>query len=388
MTFEETLANLNEWHFFREFVYSENTFSPTPQKELELADSLLWLGDILVAYQLKERAAPKKATENTERQWFEQKVIRDATRQMRDTARYLRENPTITLRNHRGHERRLAFEAIAIFHKLVVYLPNQRLPPVCLETKAHISKKEGLIHVIAADDYLRMVRTLLTPTEFTDYLSFRANVIEKWEKKSRAVPEEALIGQYLRGELDAIPNPDYIKNFLALEQDTREWDMSGIISNFSNRIVRAADSQRYYLILGELAGLQRHELREFRRLFLDALENTRSDKLTPPYGMVSSRGCGFVFIPMTRELYQSREIALQNLTEAYKYLRHLSKCIGVAIGDVRSDRSFVAHWCYLSSAWKQDGEWDKVLTENNPFRPTKIVKVPLYKFNVSHKGEG
>ncbi|MDA8118688.1 MAG: hypothetical protein M0Z85_01255 [Gammaproteobacteria bacterium] len=387
MTLEETLANLNEWHFFREFVYSENTFSPTPQQELELADNLLWLGDILVAYQLKERMAPNEATQETERKWFENKVVGDATSQMRDTVRYLRENPTITLRNHRGHERRLVFKDIATFHRLVVYLPSQRLPPVCLETKAHISKTEGLIHVIAAHDYLRIVRTLLTPTEFADYLSFRANVIEKWEKESRAVPEEALIGQYLSGEPVAIPSPDYIKYLLALDRDTQEWDISGIISNFSKRMVAESNSEQYYLIIGELACLCRNELKEFKRRFFGSLEEARSDRCTPPYGMVSSRGCGFVFVPMTKELYQRREVGLQNLTEGYKYLHHLSKCIGVAIGDVRSDRSFVAHWCYLSSAWKQDGELDKALTENNPFRPTKIVKVPLYRFNLSRRGE-
>ena len=388
MTFEETLANLNEWHFFREFVYSENTFSPTPQKELELADNLLWLGDTLVAYQLKERAAPTEATQETERKWFENKVVGDAASQMRDTARYLKENPTIALRNRRGHERRLAFNDIAIFHKLVVYLPNQRLPPVCLETKAHISKTEGLIHVIAAHDYLRIVRTLLTPTEFTGYLSFRANAIEKWEKASRAVPEEALIGQYLRGEPVAIPSPDYIKDFSALEQDTQKWDISGIISNFSNRIVREADSQRYYLILGELAGLQRHELREFKKLFLASLEAARRDESALPSGMASPRtGCGFVFIPVTNEHFEKRHIALQNLTFYYKYKERLSKCIGVVLCDVQANGSFEADWCYLSSPWTQDEEWERVTTGSDAFGPAKTVEVPLYNFRISNGGK-
>jgi hypothetical protein len=39
MTFAEAVADLNEWHFFKEFVYSKNTFRPAPRIEVELADN-------------------------------------------------------------------------------------------------------------------------------------------------------------------------------------------------------------------------------------------------------------------------------------------------------------------------------------------------------------
>jgi len=119
MNFAETLADLNEWHFFKEFVYSKNTFRPTPQQEVELADNVLWLGDLLLAFQLKEREPTASTTEAAERKWFQKKVLGQATRQIRDTVRYLQEHHSITLTNHRGHERQLDFELIASFHKLV-----------------------------------------------------------------------------------------------------------------------------------------------------------------------------------------------------------------------------------------------------------------------------
>lgn len=47
MTFEEHVANFNGEAFWREFTFAQNTFSPNPSKELELA-----------ALQLKERDHP------------------------------------------------------------------------------------------------------------------------------------------------------------------------------------------------------------------------------------------------------------------------------------------------------------------------------------------
>ena len=55
MTFEGDIASLNEHFFFEEFTYSTNTFRPSASTELELADSIIWLDDMLVIFQLKER---------------------------------------------------------------------------------------------------------------------------------------------------------------------------------------------------------------------------------------------------------------------------------------------------------------------------------------------
>lgn len=66
MTFADDLAALNAWHFFREFTYARNTFRPAPGQEFELADSLIWLGDLLIAYQLKERELVPGANAETD----------------------------------------------------------------------------------------------------------------------------------------------------------------------------------------------------------------------------------------------------------------------------------------------------------------------------------
>lgn len=40
MSFEEDIAKLNEFYFFREFTFSENTFRKSPTEEVELADNM------------------------------------------------------------------------------------------------------------------------------------------------------------------------------------------------------------------------------------------------------------------------------------------------------------------------------------------------------------
>lgn len=48
MGFEEDIAGLNEFFFFREFTISKNTFRPKPHTEVEFADNVIWLDDLAI----------------------------------------------------------------------------------------------------------------------------------------------------------------------------------------------------------------------------------------------------------------------------------------------------------------------------------------------------
>ncbi len=108
MPFEEEIASLNQAYFFREFTYSNSKFHYRPKEigsqEVELADSLLWLGGHLIIYQLKERLPQKNTTPQKEREWFEKRVLGKATKQVRGTLHYLKSQSNIPLQNHRGHQ--------------------------------------------------------------------------------------------------------------------------------------------------------------------------------------------------------------------------------------------------------------------------------------------
>jgi len=77
MSFEEDIAKFNEFYFFREFTFSENTFRKSPTEEVELADNVVWLDDTLIVYQLKERQAPIDTTSEKEQKWFKKNIIGD-----------------------------------------------------------------------------------------------------------------------------------------------------------------------------------------------------------------------------------------------------------------------------------------------------------------------
>ena len=357
MTFAEALADLNEWYFFREFVYSKNTFRPSPQIEVELADNVLWLGELLLVFQLKEREAALETTEAAERKWFEKKILEHATRQIRDTLRYLDENNSIALQNHRGHSRNLEIGNIRQIHKLVVYLPNKLLLKDCLKVKYRVSKTVGVIPIIPAHDYLGIVQTLLTPVEVADYLDFREQLIEIWSEQVKDIPEPALVGQFLYADSSTPPSLSFLDHLKTHDQHADEWDMSGIISQFHDRVTTEKIPTDYYAIITELASLKRNELREFKVRFQLSIDKSRTDVMTQPYRIAVPRiDCGFVFIPLTKAMLRHSRTAVSNMTLAHKYDQRLTKCIGVAIGN-HEQGWFNAEWCYVTSYGHRTTTW-------------------------------
>lgn len=380
-SFADELAALNEWHFFHEFVYSHTTFRPAPGQEVELADNLVSLGDILIAYQLKEREQIPEATAETEKRWFESKVLGKATRQIRDTDKYLRDHKFIELQNARGHRAEVTFSSIGQFHKLVLYLPQPELPAECRAIKHHRSSTVGMIHVISGHDYLGIVRMLLTPAEVADYLAFREKLISRWPNEILSVSEASLVGQYLSGDLEDRPSAEFTEYLKRLEHHADEWDMSGIIAKFPDRVTTDNAPTDYYPIVRELSLLRRDELRQFKQRFQISLEKARADEFARPYRMAVPRtGCGFVFIPITKELLPRRQIGLTNLTLGHKYDQRLSKCIGVSIADDVKPW-FTAEWCYIEFPWEEDSEMEQWLKTSSPFREVKHVVSPRYSFD-------
>lgn len=379
MSFADKLAALNEWHFFKEFTYSKTTFCPQASQQVELADAIIWIGDLLVIYQIKEREPQRNTTAEDERRWFEKKVLGKATRQVRDTLAYLRNVGTIEVRNHRGHVFRLDFNSIRQMHKVVVYLPSATLPANCAQLKHHRSQTAGIIHVMNATSYLGMVRTLLTPAEVVDYLAFREQAINQYENEVAAIPEEALVGQYLSGAQNTAPSAQFVEHVRLLDHRADEWDMSGIIEKFPDG-TKLETETHYYPIVRELALLKRGELREFKSRFQLALVNARANAFARPYRMAIPRtGCGFIFVPLTKETIPVRTKGLQNFAFAHKYEIKLSKCVGVSIAD-DVEGYFGAEWLYLEFPWEHHPAMEAALKENNPFRPIREAELPSYAF--------
>ena len=373
MTFESEIALLNEHFFFKEFTYSKNTFSPHPSTEFELADSILWLGELVIIFQLKERNVSGSKTIEKEKTWFERKVVTLATKQIRNSLEYLNTYQSIKLKNHRGHDFKLQPDDISIRHKVICYHNNHNPPEQHRNKKFHRSRTAGVIHLIPAKDYLGIVRTVLTPFELSEYLEFREELIEKWDSVISSVPEPALMGQFLTGNINQRPNERFIDVLASLEHHVKEWDISNLIKLFPDRVKTSGSPTDYYAIISELAKLKRNELREFKIRFELSMNKCRSGIFTRPYRMSSPRTeCAFVFIPLDKEMISNRQQGLINFTNACKYDLKVPKCVGISFSP-DEDAWYSVEWCYIEKPWEYDKELDGMLQQVNPFRGVKTI---------------
>lgn len=382
MNFEEAVGNLNADYFFQEFTFSSNTFKPTPQAELELADKVVWLGDLLIAYQIKEREAPANTTPQRERRWFEDEVVKKATRQIRDTLSYLSAYPDIELRNGRGHTFNIATVQIKHFHKLVVYHPHELLPTACARKKYHRSRKANVIvHLIHSEAYLQILQTLITPVEIAEYLTYRESLVVQWDQAASAVSEKALLGHYLRNLPNLEPTAEFEQLVDKLLMQDKDWDIAPIIKRyFERRNTPESPQELAYTVLRALATMYRTEMATFKQRFRLSMGKALSDEAFIAHRFSTSRGYGFVFIPLQRKELPSRLKALRLLTALNKYDQHLDHCIGMAfIAD--GEKWCDVRWYPLDAPWQEDPALQAILDDHYPFRPVTEKSVDRYNLS-------
>jgi hypothetical protein len=379
MTFEDQLARLTAFYFFREFTFAKNQFKPEPSLELELADAVIWLDDFLIVTQVKERNAPTDTTPEREENWFKDSVLGTATRQIRNTLSYLQKYGSIEIRNEWGHVFDIAAANVNHPHKLVVYNPHELLPERCASKKYHKSSTAGVIHLIPSSYYLEILQTLVTPSEVHEYFLFRETLIDTWGELSSEVPEQAILGQYLRNLPNERPSVTFAEYLAALKQKRDEWDISHIIRVFAERRNTPQKSPTdYYRILVELAKLNRTDMRLFKERFALSMGKANLDEFASPYRFTGSTGCGFLFVPLQRAQWEERHDILKTLTHLNKYDLQLARCVGLTFVSEGKETWCDVQWCRIEFPWKENGELGEFLKGNNPFRPIKEKRIERY----------
>ncbi len=377
---EQYTSKLNSNVFFREFSFSRNKFSPQPKRELEFADHVVWLDDLLLVFQCKERFIYKNTNSEDEKKWFNNKVVRGATKQIRNTLEYLREYKAIHLTNDRNHTFNIVTANLKSIDKIVLYSANESLPITCRNKKYYNSSSVGFIHFFHIEDYMGICGTLVTPTEIHHYLSYREELINRWEKETANIPEYSLLGHFLYGDLSAEPSIECSKYLMALKNNRLEWDITNIARIFADRITVTRNPQDYYEIITELAKLNRTDLKFFKERFELAKDKAIKNEFAIPYRMTIPGRMGFVFIAITQNMIDTRSKGLLNLTLAHKYDQKISKCIGLSISP-DSKEFFYVEWCYIEFPWVYDEEMERMLKESFPFRPVREHYVPTYLFD-------
>jgi len=384
MSLEGFVARLNAQAFWKEFTFARNTFSPQPGRELELADNIVWLGDFAFALQLKERVSATRDPA-AERIWFEKKVIRNGTRQIRDTMRFLGEHMEIHITNERGHRFAIRQAELTDVMRVLVFAAAPTLPEDCSRTRYHRSSSAGFIHVVAAHDYLDILETLRVPKDIRGYFVYREKVVTKLTDPS--IDEPDIMGAFLND--DAVPASGSREALRHFVQDVAEFDLSPVLRNLHDHIAVADRPYDYYRIMLEFARVPRSVWRETKTRVMLCLEATRKRQFVQPFRLTfPETDCTFMVAALDPEMPATgaqgealRVNGLKNLTRGAKYHAKSSKGIGMLFS---ADGEYIQiDWCLVDHPWEHEPELDEWVEKHSPFRPTRDRMLNSFNFKTS-----
>jgi len=381
---EKSVAYVNKNHFLQEFTYSMPLFLAQDRCEHEFADSVMWIDNLLVLIQIKERNLSAVIGDPAnERSWYLRNVLKKRVTQLARTHDYLKSGQPLELRNDRGVKVRLDQGQAKDIYNLVVYAPSPLLSPQFINKKSYVSKRVGFVHLMEYAAYVNICTTLVTPFEIADYLIWRQTICLKKQNDCDAVSEKALVGQFLLGNDNADPSRHFEEYTDRLSRDIEEHNIYGILHKFLDRIQFGNTNKEYYFILKELAKLKRDMMRDFLDRYIWSMKECKKESPGLPRRMtIPAYDCSFIFIPLAAEESDRWHGFLESFTHLNKHEFRTRKAIGITIAPAPdSDMEHFVNWLYLDSEWKVDDETEKFLQENNPLRSTKMVKNPRYRFN-------
>lgn len=383
MTLEEFTAQLNGSTFWREFTFSQNQFSPRPGQEVELADNVVWLGEVLFVIQMKEREKPTDDRE-TERRWFKKKVRGKAVSQIKDTLRFLEEHECIGITNGRGQRYEVRGADIRQIEKIVLYAAGPALPDDCSTIRFHISENAGFIHVFEQSDYSQVIKTLAVPEEVRRYLVYRQDALRALSDTEVTVVEADILAAYMVDEV--IPSPISHRILSRLFDDADQTDLSPIMHRLADHIQHSDSGGDYTRILLEFAKLPRSGWRAAKERLDLVIKQARSGEFERPYRFAfQPTDCSFMFSPLLPQMpttgvegEKARITGLQNLTSVAKYLAKASKGVGVLVS---KDGDYLhLDWCLIDQSWECDPDLDAYLEEGNLFGAVREKKIDGYYF--------
>ena len=373
---EKHITVINSSFFFKEFTFSKNNFKDLDD-ELELADSIVWVDDFFLIYQIKERNQTQE--ESNLKNWFKNKVLGKAVKQIKSTLQYLDKFDKIIVENERGEKFDLTKANRENPIKLIIYSPGAKFPEEDRFLKFYTSKVVGKIHLFHKEDYLWICRYLITPFEIEEYLRFRKNLYEANRNELDNLPEQYVLGHYLETNEDIELNPSYVDNLKNLEADLESFNISPIVENFNRLILYSTGKSHYYYILKELAKLNRSDLRGFKQRYDLALEKAKNQEPDIPYRMTSLYSkCGFVFIPLEFTKKDKWENAVRNFSTLHKYEQKLDKVVGMVCYYNPKKKYYDIYWTYINSVWEFEEDLEKIVKENFPLRSVKMEKTFRY----------
>ncbi|MGM9508016.1 hypothetical protein ACS5NO_09820 [Larkinella sp. GY13] len=379
---ENIVTRISSNVFYKEFTFDKNEFYPYDGKK-ELADNVLWIDNLLFVIQVKERNINEIKTEKEENKWFENTVLKTAKNQIKKSINFFQKYKEIKIKNIRNHQIDISKANLNQINKVIIYMPNSSLISESNKSmKFYESKQSGNIHIFNIEDYSWICKYLITPTELDEYLKFRERIYLRHKNIISFYPEQYILGHFLNTDDESIINERYIDTATKLEDDVDEFDVSGILNIFLEkiRIEGQKNITDYYSIIKEIAKLKRYELLEFKSRFKKTIDNINSSEFSLPYRFTIPRtGCGFVFISLPPKKLDHWKNVLINFTEIYKYKRKLNKCLSVLI--YKTDEYFDMNWAFTNYDWIYNKELEEAVKQDiELYKSGKIKKIVRYKF--------
>lgn len=382
MDLESYIADRNADYFLREFTYTASRFRSADGQERELCDGAIWIGELLILMQLKERdLAHDSGDAEEESRWFSKKVSKRAVDQLNSSIRHLNTELQLPLANMRSQLVDVANAKPRVIHHVVIYRSSKALPNSDLYLKGRASERIGFVHFLHAYDWVNVCATLHTPAEISDYLSYRAAAAGE-NLVANQLPEKALLGNYLSDTgIETLQHADEL--FVDTLVDNRsQFDISGLLRVYLDRIVSGNDGLQYHLILTELAKLTRAGLKEFRTRLFWAMEKCQSsDRPIPSRFHFPGTDCSFVFVPLSESERSLAVKAAVNYTMLSKYDFRSTRALGLSVTPDPSPGAFQIQWCLLDGEWSYDATTEKFLAGGEIFRETKPTMLGKYNFD-------
>lgn len=374
---EETVTLINQNLFFKEFTFDKNDFKIENGNTLELADNVLWLDDLLIVIQIKEKSSDT-TDDASLRKWFENKILRSARKQVKSTLEYLETYDSIKIKNGQGQEYDIKEAQIRKKHCIMIY-DSAPLPDdgVCNQ-RYYLTSDNLFIHIMSLEDYLHVCKYLFTPTELDYYLNYRKDftIVDDYGK---IIPEQFILSHFLDNPNDTTLRTDAVNKFHAVLKKI-EQDNSSTIKWFIDLFQRTLKKETtdYIKIVAEIAKLNRLGLQAFNERLSHILN--LKDLIGAPvdYKQFTSEKsmCSFCFVKAADKFddNQRLNILLHHVT-LYKYKRKMPKAIGVTVK--KEGCYYDLDWCFLKGKWEYDAKLEQLLKEQEEIFPIKTKRVEL-----------
>ena len=381
---EKKISKISSNIFFKEFTFDKNNFF-SENGEDELADLVLYLGDLLFIIQVKERNRNEIKSEKDENKWFDSKVLKKAKTQIKNSIEYLNSYKEINIKNKREHQIDITKANQKGINKVIIY-DHPQLSLISEDRKSmkfYESKISGNIHIFEIESYKFITELLHTPSEFDEFLKFRERFYLKHKNVINELPELYIIKHFIVTPDETEILEECLAKELQLKNNTDEYDLKNYLNNFSELIYYQNNPTDYYYILREIASLNRSDLIEFKKRLRCIYQNIKAKKNSLPYRFAIPRtSCGFVFLPIVLEKgIENWKIILNNQIIFFKYKHKLKKCVGVCM--FIKEGFFEIGWSFCESDWVFDEELESIIKIEKTqgiYGNGNVEKIDRYRF--------